>query len=108
MDELTPSQRMILWLNETYHLFSIDKNDVYRLPRSSPFVEALGAGAYVFSGEKTAFMVSKDNRFLTLCPKLENRKVEMTARELSGETLRFMQDFKVQKFFSCESILLAR
>jgi hypothetical protein len=108
VDLLEPEQQLVLWINETYHLFMIQPEDLAEMPASDVFYRALKPGAYVFTGENAAFIVDKGLGFLTVCPRLKDGKVQTTARGLSAEVIRFTRDIKVRKFFGCEAMLMRR
>jgi hypothetical protein len=108
VDLLPAHQQLVLWINETYHLFAIQPEDLEEMPRTEVFYRALNRGAYVFTGEKAAFIVGKDLGSLTVCPRLDDGKVQTTPRALSNDVIRFTQDIRVRKFFSCEALLIRR
>jgi hypothetical protein len=106
IDELHPAQQMVMWINELYHLFVIDSAATKNILPNDPFLPALLPGAYVFTNDKMAFTVSKDHNFLTICPRIsDNGKVVLSAKEIMTEVGRFVQDPRIIRFFSCESLL---
>ncbi|MGZ3722094.1 MAG: hypothetical protein ACXVA9_04130, partial [Bdellovibrionales bacterium] len=105
MEELPPEQQLVLWINEVYHLFVVHTLDLSSIPTDDPFWRALHAGVFIFSGKNLAFIVGKDHRYLTVCPRVVEGKVELNTKQIAAEIVRFMRDERVKQFFSCEALL---
>jgi hypothetical protein len=97
---------MVIWINENYHLFAVDTDEMKDLLPDNPFLSALLPGVYVFTNEKMAFVVSKDYNFLTICPrKSDDGKIALSSRQMTAEVMQFVQDPRIVRFFSCENLL---
>jgi len=107
MELLPETQQLVMWINEVYHLFVIGPGDIKMVSADEPFWKAWRTGAYIFSDRKMAFIIDKDQSYLTVCPRLYEGKVKLSSKQISTEAVRFMLDERIRKFFGCEALLSA-
>jgi hypothetical protein len=105
---LAPEKQLILWINESYHLFSVDADQLPNASGDDVFDRSLKSGADIFSNDRIAFIINRDQSYLTICPRLQDGKVLLSGRQMSREIIRFTDDIRIRNFFSCERMLLRR
>lgn len=107
VEHISRRVQVLLWINETYHLFSLQSEDLAAISNNDPIFATIENGAFVFTTQDVAFIVGKDQRYFVVCPKqgLHETPTELNKRQVMAEIIRFMQDPRVRRFFQCEALL---
>lgn len=103
---MTPSEHRIVEVNEKYQIAVDTMSECSQAPISPQnlLYPLFRYGFQIFTGTHTAFLLSKDLRWLALC---SDDGANVDLRSLREETFRFLADPAVTHLLNCEERLIS-
>lgn len=75
------------------------------VPAHHPYHELFRDGALVFMGPRSAYILSRNYLFLSICVPLPRERTRASFDQMLGQLFRFMASPTISGFLSCEGVL---